>query len=208
MRVHMPSKDEEKIVEYKEKLSSQLSKVVSYEEEQQSLIKDLAKTMDKTAKEKSKLAEIQGDLIEKLKIASRNPAAQIDDSEIQSLRNSRDTLEKSLTNQRHLADAFYELSNVMNSFLDKKDDYQDAMGDLVKFINKWQDYSYKLMKARNKYKSEKKQRKYEEKISELDGKIIRGQRQIDRQMETLIEEAKLLDQAWNNVRSSIRKYGW
>ena len=204
----MPSKDEEKIVEYKEKLSSQLSKVVSYEEEQQSLIKDLAKTMDKTAKEKSKLAEIQGDLIEKLKIASRNPAAQIDDSEIQSLRNSRDTLEKSLTNQRHLADAFYELSNVMNSFLDKKDDYQDAMGDLVKFINKWQDYSYKLMKARNKYKSEKKQRKYEEKISELDGKIIRGQRQIDRQMETLIEEAKLLDQAWNNVRSSIRKYGW
>ena len=55
---------------------------------------------------------------------------------------------------------------------------------------------------------EKKTRPMELKISDLEGKMRRLQTQTDRRIESLMEEVNTLNRAWQDVKSSIKSYGW
>ncbi|MBD3351040.1 MAG: hypothetical protein GF364_06100 [Candidatus Lokiarchaeota archaeon] len=208
MKVHMPSKEEEKLIKLKSDYCDALEEVISNEQDQHRLFKDLAKRLQKTAKSKRELVNILEKIIKAEEIAVRNPTAEIDKDEIRTFKRSLEDLSVSLQNQQEFSDAFLDLANQLKEFLKKKEDYLDLYSELVKKTDKWQSFSMKLMKLRNKYEKESKIRKVEDKISDIDSDIGRIQNQTDRKMDYLMDEAKALDRAWLRLKNAIQKFGW
>jgi len=206
--IHLPSEDELEIVKIKDKFNSQLMKVISNEEEQKRLIKELAKRMQKTAKEKRKLIDIEKKLQDSLEIAIKNPSSLVKRNEITALQKSGTHLSNSLANQGVLADAFMDLSSAMDEFIKKKKDYQKLLENLLQIQRKWQTNTYRYLKDSNKFVSESKLRPLEVSIKDLEREMNRQQNLVDRRIESLLEESKSMDRAWNDVKSKIKEYGW
>ncbi len=206
--VHLPSNEEIEIVKLKERLKDQLSRVITKEEEQMRLIRDLAKKMIKTSKEKRILVEIEEKLLEAEEIATKNPISNIKFEEVSVLKKNISNLSNSLENQQELADSFLDLSSSMKEFLNKKKEYNSLLKNLLVIQKKWQDNVYTYMKAKNKMQPEKKTRPMELKIGVLEGDMRRLQTQTDIRIESLMEEVNSLNRAWQDVKSSIKSYGW
>lgn len=206
--VHLPSNEEIEIVKLKERLKDQLSRVITNEEEQMRLIRDLAKKMIKTSKEKRILVEIEEKLLEAEKIATKNPISNIKSEEVSVLKKNILNLSNSLENQQELADSFLDLSSSMKEFLNKKKEYNSLLKNLLVIQKKWQNNVYTYLKAKNKMQPEKKTRPMELKIGVLEGDMRRLQTQTDRRIESLMEEVNTLNRAWQDVKSSIKSYGW
>lgn len=206
--VHLPSKEDIEIVKLKERLKDQLTRVIANEEEQMRIIQDLAKKMIKTSKEKRILVDLEEKLLEAEKIATKNPISNIKSEEISVLKKNILSLSNSLENQQELADSFLDLSSSMKEFLNKKKEYNSLLKNLLIIQKKWQDNVYRYMKAKNKMYPEKKTRPMELKIGDLEGKMRRLQAQTDRRIESLMEEVNTLNRAWQDVKSSIKSYGW
>ena len=183
-------------------------KVISNEEEQKRLIKELAKRMQKTAKEKRKLIDIEKKLQDSLEIAIKNPSSLVKRNEITALQKSGTHLSNSLANQGVLADAFMDLSSAMDEFIKKKKDYQKLLENLLQIQRKWQTNTYRYLKDSNKFVSESKLRPLEVSIKDLEREMNRQQNLVDRRIESLLEESKSMDRAWNDVKSKIKEYGW
>lgn len=208
MKIRVVSNDEIEILKIKSKLKDQISKVVSLEEEQQKIIKNLSDAMIKTAQEKRDLVKLQEKLLENYSIAVRNPASRIDKEEIASLKRSKENLSNSLQNQQDLANTCLDLASVFKEFLKKKTEYKKMYENLVALESKWQDLAYNYMKQKNKFVEQKKLQKLEDKLKDIEGTLRRLQGQTDRKIESLMEEAKSLDRAWEYVKNAITKYGW
>lgn len=206
--IHMPSEDELAIVKIKDSYNDQLLKVISNEEEQKRLIKELAKRMQKTVKEKNLLLEIGNTLQKSLEIAANNPASNIKSNEITAIQKSREKLSKSLINQRELADSFMDLSSAMNEFIKKKKEYQKLLDKLLQVQRRWQSNAYRYLKDSNKFVAEDKLRPLELIIQDLGREIDRQQNLVDRRIESLMEESKLMDRAWEDLKIKIKNYGW
>jgi hypothetical protein len=204
----MPSDDEIEVVKLKGRVKDQLTKVIQNEQDQFRLMKELADRMIRTASEKKVLSDMQQKLIDLEQIAVRNPSSRITTDELDSLKKSTSNLINSQENQRNLADSFLDLAGVFKEFLKKKEEYGKHLQELVGYQTKWQDLVYQYMKNKNKFVDDSKLRKSEEQIQDLDNKLNREQSQADRKIESLIEDAKSLDQAWINVQRAITKYGW
>lgn len=208
LSVHLPSNEEIEIVKLKERLKDQLSRVISNEEEQMRLIRDLAKKMIKTSKEKKILVEIEEKLLEAEEIATKNPISNIKSEEVSVLKKNILNLSNSLENQQELADSFLDLSSSMKEFLNKKKEYNSLLKNLLVIQKKYQNNVYTYMKAKNKMQPEKKTRPMELKIGVLEGDMRRLQTQTETRIESLMEEVNTLNRAWQDVKSSIKSYGW
>ena len=206
--IHLPSEDELQIVKIKDNFNSQLMKVISNEEEQRRLIKELAKRMQKTVKDKRKLIDIEKKLQKSLETAIKNPSSLIKRNEITALQKSGNKLSNSLINQGELADSFFDLSSAMDEFIKKKKEYQKLLEKLLQVQRKWQSNTYRYLKDSNKFVSESKLRPLEVTIQDLEREMNRQQNLVDRRIESLLEESKSMDRAWNDVKLKIKDYGW
>ncbi|MHA1341731.1 MAG: hypothetical protein ACTSRZ_17705 [Promethearchaeota archaeon] len=208
MRIHLPSSDEKEAIKLKGKYISQLSSVISSEEDIMKTIGAFAQKLQKSVKEKRELINIIENLIKAEQIASRNPQSNIDQDEIRMFSQSKDLLNETNANQLELADALFELGNAMKTFLKKKKEYMKEYKDLVKLNQDWQNMCEKLMQQRNKFVEDSKLQKLEQKIKDLESEINRHQSLSDRKFEVLLYESKTLDGAWTQLKNSIKKYGW
>ncbi|MHA1820191.1 MAG: hypothetical protein ACTSU2_07660 [Promethearchaeota archaeon] len=208
MRVYLPSEDELAIIKVKSKFVDQLGRVIDNEENEMKVIKVFADNLKKTVNSKRTLVQIQEELIKKLEIASRNPASRISKDEIKSIQKSMELLSNSINNQSDLAYAFLDLNNSMKEFLKKKRDYLKLYSKLISLESKWQNLVYQYIKEKNRFVDENKLAKTELKIQDIYKDIERLEGQLERKIEYIIQESKILEGAWQNLKKAIKTFGW
>ncbi|MHA1729365.1 MAG: hypothetical protein ACTSWY_11615 [Promethearchaeota archaeon] len=208
IHLHLPSEDEINIIKIKKKVKDQLFIVISNEEDQTRLLKELADRMINTAKEKKVLLDLETELLKDEEIAVKNPSGNIKAEEFSVLKKSVSLLKDSLNNQEMLADSFFNLSSAMRDFLKKKREYHKIVRRLLRVEQKWQKKAYRFLKRKNRYISDQKLMPLETKLRSLESKRKRLQSQTDRNIESLMIESRQLDLGWTDVKNNIKKYGW
>jgi len=111
-----------------------------------------------------------------------------------------------LDNNQSLVDGLKDIVMAYRSFLSKKEGYYQSYAKFVDLEANFHDDVYKYRKMTNRMETGDKVRQLEMKVREQDNEIERIMRDRIRQLASLVDEGKVVDQAWLQLKNYIRDF--
>jgi uncharacterized protein YfbU (UPF0304 family) len=111
-----------------------------------------------------------------------------------------------LDNNQSLVEGLKDIVMTYRSFLSKKEGYYQSYAKFVDLEASFHDDVYKYRKMTNRMETGDKVRQLEMKVREQDNEIERIMRDRIRQLASLVDEGKVVDQAWLQLKNYIRDF--
>ncbi|OLS12115.1 MAG: hypothetical protein RBG13Loki_4273 [Promethearchaeota archaeon CR_4] len=166
----------------------------------------LAKRVSQSITAKREMIVKMRDIEALIKVIVTDPNARITQDQVQEYGQLIADYVDRLDNNQSLVDGLKDIVMAYRSFLTKKEGYYEAYSNFVDLESGFHDDVYKYRKMTNRMETGEKVNTLEMKIREKDNEIERVVRDRIRQLASLVDEGKEVDQAWLKLKNYLREF--
>jgi hypothetical protein len=204
--LRLPSEQELELLKMEKTFIKDFKAALAADQAVHDTLDALAKRVSQSITAKREMINKMRDIEALMKDIATDPNARVSRDQVVDYTQLIGGYAKLLDNNQSLVDGLKDIVMAYHGFLTKKEMYYQSYAKFVDLESSYHDDVYKYRKMTNRLQKGDKVLQLESKIREQDNEIERVVRDRYRQLASLVDEGKLVDRAWLQLKNFIRDF--